>query len=139
MEAELQIEVIIPLRNPTDVLRKTVCSLVEQTNSDFSVLISDNFSTQGQELISEGVNQLQGAGIAVRVLRPPAELGRVEHWNWAHHGAAGAWLKPLFAGDWLEPDYVARPRRAHRLILGMSKHIDLFLGEFGPQPNKQRK
>jgi glycosyltransferase involved in cell wall biosynthesis len=101
------LEVIIPLRNPTDVLEQTIQSLAAQTDRGFSVLLSDNFSTQGIEFISRAEITLNNSGISVRRIRPPESLERVEHWNWAHLQATGKWLKPLFVGDWLEPAYVA--------------------------------
>lgn len=100
-------EILIPVRNPTDVLRQTVESLAAQTGKNFSVLISDNFSTTGQEHIEDALAVLARAQVSSRRIRPPSELGRVEHWNWLHYQSTADWLKPLFAGDWLEPDYVA--------------------------------
>jgi hypothetical protein len=106
------LEIILPLRNPTDVLEKTVESLATQSNRRFSVLLSDNHSTQGMEFIDGAAQSFQTAGITVRRVRPPFELGRVEHWNWAHHEANCEWVKPVFAGDWLEKDYVEKLRAA---------------------------
>ena len=106
------LELILPLRNPPTVLGKTVESLVAQTDKNFSVLISDNHSTQGEELFADAIARFTAAGIPVRRVKPPFELGRVEHWNWAHHESTADWLKPVFAGDWLETDYVARLRAA---------------------------
>lgn len=142
------IEIILPLRNPTEVIGQTVQSLVAQTDRGFSLLISDNHSTQGEGLIAAAADQLENAGIAVRRMRPPVELGRVEHWNWAHHQATAGWLKPVFAGDWLEPDYVARLRAAmernpvcryifagyvlHRLNAPPTKVISAWAGRFLP-------
>ncbi len=103
------LEILIPIRNPTEVFRLTVDSLAAQTDRGFSVLLSDNFSTSGQEHL-EYANRLAERGIAVRCIRPPVELGRVEHWNWLHYQSKATWLKPLFAGDWLEADYVATVR-----------------------------
>ncbi len=108
----MDLEVIIPLRDPTGVLKKTIESLHAQTNRAFDVLLSDNFSTKGQELIASAIEELQREGIRVRRLQPPRELGRVEHWNWAHHQGEGNWLKPVFVGDWLEPTYIAKLRGA---------------------------
>jgi len=104
----MTLEIIIPLRNPTEVLDKSIESLIAQTDRNFSVLISDNHSTKGQEYIGRARDRLAQSGIAVRKIEPPAELERVEHWNWAHYQSSGDWLKPLFVGDWLEPGYVAR-------------------------------
>jgi hypothetical protein len=106
----MTIEVLIPVRNPTEVFAKTFDSLAAQTDRNFSVLISDNFSTKGSEQIESALKKLSEAGIAARKVRPPSELGRVEHWNWLHQQSGADWLKPLFAGDWLEPAYISRVR-----------------------------
>lgn len=106
------LEIILPARNPTAVLELTTRSLAAQTDRRFSVLLSDNHSTQGGEALDAAAVKLEEAGIPVRRVRPPFELGRVEHWNWAHHESTGDWLKPLFLGDWLEANYVAELRAA---------------------------
>lgn len=106
------LEVVMPLRNPTDVLRQSIESLACQSTRDFSVCLSDNWSVRGQEYFEEAEAHLRGAGVMVRRVRPPIELGRVEHWNWAHHQCEGEWIKPLFAGDWLGAAYVETVRRA---------------------------
>ena len=108
MPADLAI--ILPLRNPPPEFLQTVDSLVAQDDRGFMVLLSDNYSRTGEELIATAEARLAGAGIPTRRVRPPFELGRVEHWNWAHFEADAEWLKPLFAGDWLAPDYVRRWR-----------------------------
>ncbi len=104
------LEIILPLHNPTAALQRTAGSLAAQTDRGFSVLISDNFSATGGEFITGAVEQLRAAGIPARRVQPPAELGRVEHWNWMHYESNADWLKPLSAGNWLEPGYVARLR-----------------------------
>jgi hypothetical protein len=100
------LEIVMPLRNPGDKLIETVGSLEAQTERNFSVLISDNFSSTGREWIDRALSRLQVAGIPARLVRPPFELGRVEHWNWAHGQVTSDWLKPLFVGDLLAPRYV---------------------------------
>ncbi len=107
------LEIIMPVRNPTEVLAQTAASIAGQTDRGFSVLISDNYSTKGGEWIDAALNEFQKAGISARRMKPPVELGRVEHWNWAHHQTDAEWTKPIFAGDWLESVYVARLRAAH--------------------------
>jgi hypothetical protein len=106
----LDIEILIPLRNPTEVLAQTIKSLVGQTERNFSVLISENHSTEGLDHVKGAEAMLLGAGIEYRLVRPPRACGRVEHWNWAHSQSGADWLKPLFVGDWLEPQATARWR-----------------------------
>ena len=106
----MTLEILIPIRNPTEVFAQTIDSLAAQTDKNFSVLISDNFSTKGQVHLTAALEKLSAAGIPARRVQPPVELGRVEHWNWLHEQSQADWLKPLFAGDWLEPVYMARLR-----------------------------
>ena len=106
------IQIILPLRNPPVELEKTVRSLTAQTDRDFSVLVSDNYSTEGIERIESAVSELRATGITVNRVHPSDELGRVEHWNWAHHQATADWVKPIFVGDWLEPSYIRELRAA---------------------------
>lgn len=104
------LDVIVPVRNPGEPIKGTIESLIAQTDRQFGVLLSDNYSASGVNRIEEARAQMEAVGIQVRYLRPPEELGRVEHWNWAHFASEADWLKPLFVGDTLEPEYVARLR-----------------------------
>lgn len=102
------LEIIIPARNPGAELDQTVASLASQTDRDFSVLLGDNFSTTGHEHLNNALRQLSAAGIPAKCLKPPFELRRVEHWNWAHAQSQAEWLKPLPPGGRLKPEYVSR-------------------------------
>ena len=101
----------MPVRNPGAKLLETGASLAAQTARGFGVVLSDNFSTSGQEILAQFEAEMAAAGIPVRRVRPPYELGRVQHWNWAHAQGTADWLKPLFVGDLLQPDYVLRHRQ----------------------------
>jgi hypothetical protein len=100
------LEIIIPLRNPGAELASTIASLTSQTDRDFRVLLCDNYSTTGIEPIMAAQKQLVAAGIAIHCVKPPFELRRIEHWNWAHAESRGEWLKPLLPGGTLKPTYV---------------------------------
>lgn len=102
------LEIILPVRNPGDRLAETTASLRAQTRRGFGVVLSDNFSTSGLDHLQAAQQDLETAGIPVRRVRPPSELGRVQHWNWAHAQGQAEWLKPLFVGDLLQPGYVER-------------------------------
>lgn len=105
------LEIIIPVRNPGTKLLETGASLVTQTERNFSVLLSDNRSTTGQDMMEQFYREMASAGIFIRQVKPPYALGRVQHWNWAHGEGRAEWLKPLFVGDLLLPAYVERLRR----------------------------
>lgn len=102
------LEIIIPVRNPDVTLARTVSSLVSQTDRRFGVILSDNFSVAGLDHFPDAEERLAAAGISVRRLRPPRELERIEHWNWAHTQSSAGWLKLLLPGERLAPEYVAR-------------------------------
>jgi hypothetical protein len=102
------LEIIIPVRNGSRRLLQTAASLAAQTDRRFSVVLSDDFSATGPAQIEEAQHQLTAAGIAVRRLRPPRGLKRLEHWNWAHAQSRAAWLKLLLPGEELRPAYVER-------------------------------
>lgn len=106
------IEILLPIRNPSPVLERTIESILWQTDRSFKVLISDNYSREGIDRIDAAVRRLETAEIAVRVVRPPVELGRVQHWNWVHLQSDAEWLKPLFVGDWLEKDCIQECKAA---------------------------
>src|SRR5260221_14248792 len=108
------LKIIVPLRNPGAELAPTVASLVSQTDHDFSVLLSDNFSATGLDHLTEAQKQLAAAGIAVRCVKPPFELRRIEHWNWAHAESRAEWLKPLTPGGALKPAYVQQLKQRIR-------------------------
>jgi hypothetical protein len=102
------LEIIIPVRNGCRRLLPTTASLTAQTDRRFGVLLSDDYSTTGPAQLDEAQHELTAAGIAVRRLRPPRGLKRLEHWNWAHAQSRAGWLKLLLPGEELKPNYVAR-------------------------------
>ncbi len=111
MIMERQLEIILPMHNPGPQLARTVASLLAQIDQLFSVLLSDNYSRTGLNHLDAAQEQLAAAGILVRRLKPPYELKRLEHWNWAHARSQADWLKLLQAGEELKPAYVQRMRQ----------------------------
>ena len=105
------LEIIMPVRNPGAKLLETGASLAAQSERGFGVVVSDNFSTGGSEILEQFCGAMRAAEIPVRRVKPDYELGRVQHWNWAHGQGAADWLKPLFVGDLLKPDYVKSHRQ----------------------------
>ena len=69
-----KVELILPLRNPTEVLEQTVRSITGQTDRGFSVLISDNYTTKGGEWIDAAMKNFGKRGLP---------RGASSHrWNW---------------------------------------------------------
>jgi hypothetical protein len=104
------LEIIIPVSGYGSALDATMDSLAAQTSREFGVVLSEQPSPGGRSQLEPAAQLLADAGIAVRRVRPRRRLGRIEHLNWAHAQAEAEWLKPLFAGQRLEPQYVAKMR-----------------------------
>lgn len=102
------IEVLLPLRNPTEAFRATVNSLLVQTDRSFSVLVGDDASPASQASAAEAVSRLQEAGIPARRISPPFALRELEQLNWLHRESSAAWVAPLLSGDWIEPQAAQR-------------------------------
>jgi hypothetical protein len=109
MEPEL--EIIIPVRQPGSELALTTASLAAQTDRRFGVVLGDAFSRNGTNFVDTAQWQLAAAGIAVRRVKPPLEMKRLEYMNWIHAQAQAEWLKPLLPGEQLQPGYVERLRQ----------------------------
>jgi hypothetical protein len=100
------LEIIVPVRNPGVKLLETGSSLAAQTERGFSVVLSDNFSADGHDILMQFCDAMKSANIPVNRVQPPYGLGRVQHCNWVHGQGEAEWLKPLFTGDLLKPDYM---------------------------------
>jgi hypothetical protein len=104
------LEIIIPVSGYGAALDATMDSVAAQTARGFGVGLSEQPSPGGRSQLEPAAQLLADAGIAVRRVRPRRRLARIEHLNWAHAQAEAEWLKPLFAGQKLEPQYVAKLR-----------------------------
>ncbi len=100
--------VFLPVRNPGQEFVSSIRSLCDQSDKDFSVLISDNYSSTGSENIEKAAELMRAEQISFQLIKPAKELCRVEHWNFAAFYPLAVWVKPLFSGDELLPDFIAR-------------------------------
>jgi hypothetical protein len=105
------LEIIVPVGKPDEGLAQTVASLTSQTDRSFGVLLNGNADHAVCSGVDEAGAQLTQAGIAVRRVNPPFEMGRIEGWNWAHAQAQAEWLKLLLPGERLKTEYVERLKR----------------------------
>ena len=102
------LEFILPVQNPGSVFNNTIQSIIAQSCNETTVLISDNYSHTGLDLLNAAEKGLFEAGIPVKRIKPPVELAHLQHLNWAHSQSEADWLKPLFAGDELAREYVEK-------------------------------
>jgi hypothetical protein len=109
---KLSLDIVIPVRNGGEALAATLHALLASEDHDFRLLVSDNYSTDGNpwQFILDQFPSGQ-----VVLLHPPEPLGRVEHWTWAARQADAPFCKLLLCGDRFPPDYLGKIRQAFAL------------------------
>lgn len=111
-ETRVWAEIVCPVRNGGEPFARTLRSIAQlRCPRPVRLLISDNRSTDGapwRHRLDEIVN------MPVRVISTPESFGRVEHWNWAFQQIQADWIKPLFVGDTVMPEYFERFEEASR-------------------------
>jgi hypothetical protein len=93
------IEIVCPIRNGGQNFSATLASLRAQGGANRRLLISDNFSSDAQPWRT-ALEEMKDWSI--RIVQPPQELGRVEHWSWACGQSDAEIVKLVMAGDRLE-------------------------------------
>lgn len=119
MQKTADIVVYIPVRNSVEWCRSVPLP------AGLSYVASDNVSTDGSAAA------LRARG--VEVIEQPRDLGRIGNWEFCvrHFLASGKpWMKWLFAGDVLVPDFAAVGARAvaaypqARIVVGDNIYVD---------------
>lgn len=80
-----QLLVLVPTRDRPDLALRTTASLLEQSDENTTVVISDN-----------GTTPLDAGGVA-EVIRPPEPLAMAAHWEWATRTALERYRPTHFA------------------------------------------
>jgi len=100
---DISVSVCIPVLNGVPYIGATLDSVAAQTFRDFELIISDNFSADETAEVIDAWRK-KHPSIACSVVRPPRQLGMLEHWLFAVGKARGRYVKLLMADDLLEPD-----------------------------------
>ncbi|MFU8832791.1 MAG: glycosyltransferase family 2 protein [Wenzhouxiangella sp.] len=95
----------IPVYNGERFLRQALDSLVDQTYSDFELIISDNASTDGTPEICR---EYAGRDPRIRYIRQPINIGVARNWNALVHEARGVYFKWAPASDYCAPQMLER-------------------------------
>ena len=94
-----KVSVIIPAHNAESYISRSVCSVLEQSYSDFEVIIVENGST---DRTMEICKQLSEKDRRIRVCQ--SEKGVSNARNKGLDLACGEWIFFLDADDWLEKE-----------------------------------
>ena len=106
------LDILIPVRNGGEPLRRTLRALAESEDQDYRLFISDNYSTDGSPW-KQSLDAFKPG--QVNLIQPPQPLGRVEHWTWLAQQAEATYCKLLLCGDRFPADFLTMTRRAFAL------------------------
>ncbi|MDJ0614961.1 MAG: glycosyltransferase family 2 protein [Rhizobiaceae bacterium] len=83
--------IIVPTRNRSQQLAKTLLPLTRQTNSDFELVVSDNSDPSEFEK-NQKIVEIVSNTFPVRLIRPKSTLNMTNHWNFALDAAKGKYV-----------------------------------------------
>ena len=96
-----KVSILIPVFNRKDYIAECIQSALDQTYTDFEVVVVDNASDDGTWEICQ---QFASADQRVRIFRNESNIGPVRNWIRCAQEAKGALSKILFSDDSLEPN-----------------------------------
>lgn len=97
------ISVLIPCYNRVNFLSQTLDSVINQTESDWECVISDNASSDGSWEIALDYSRRDSR---IKAIRNSKNLGPVENWLIGLKACRSEWVKILFSDDLMAPDCV---------------------------------
>jgi hypothetical protein len=122
------VSICVPAYNGARFLRECLDSALAQTCADFEILVVDDSSGDNTAALARDYARRFPR---VRVHVNERNLGLVANWNRCVELARGAWIKPLFQDDRLEPECLARMLAAARpgeLLVVTRRTIDFERG-----------
>jgi glycosyltransferase involved in cell wall biosynthesis len=96
-----KVSILIPVYNRTSFIAECIQSALDQTYTDFEVVVVDNASDDGTWEICKRFAALDQR---VRVIRNDTNIGPVRNWRRCVEEAKGEFSKMLFSDDTLEPN-----------------------------------
>jgi glycosyltransferase involved in cell wall biosynthesis len=96
-----KVSILIPVFNRKDYINECIQSALDQTFTDFEIIVVDNASDDGT---SEICQQFAASDKRVRIFRNESNIGPVRNWIRCAQEAKGSLSKILFSDDCLEPN-----------------------------------
>lgn len=95
-----KVSILIPVFNRKDYIAECIQSALDQTFTDFEIVVVDNASEDGTW---EMCQKFAGMDSRVRIFRNDSNIGPVRNWMRCAVEAKGEFSKILFSDDCLEP------------------------------------
>lgn len=96
-----KVSILIPVFNRKDYIAECIQSALDQTFTDFEIVVVDNASNDGTWEICR---RFAEADQRVRIFRNESNIGPVRNWTRCAQEAKGEYSKILFSDDCLEPN-----------------------------------
>ncbi len=103
------VSICIPCFNAGETIKETIQSLINQTYSDFEIIVSDNHSTDNTIEIIRSFHDER-----IKIYENESNLGVIQNYHLALSRATGKYVKLLCADDTITPDCI-------------EKQVDIFL------------
>lgn len=97
------VSICIPCYNAGETIKETIQSLINQTYSDFEVIISDNHSTDNTIEIIKSFHDDR-----IKIFENESNLGVIQNYHLALSRATGKYVKLLCADDIITPDCIEK-------------------------------
>ena len=117
--ASPKLSVLVPNYNYGRFLAEALTSVLEQSFTDFELVISDDSSTDNSPAI---ISDFATRDPRIRFTRQPTNLGLAENFNWCLARARGEYVKFLLADDKL-----AHPEALEHLVSALDKNANIVL------------
>ncbi len=118
MAEQPMLSIGMPVFNGQRFLETSVNALLDQTFTDFELIICDNASTDNTPTICD---RLVAGDDRVRVIRHPANIGAAENFTAAFNHASGQFFK------WAADDDLHQPRFVEACVDALQRHPDAVL------------
>lgn len=102
---QVKVSIGLPVYNGADYLEAAIQSVLNQTFTDFELIISDNGSTDGTQEICEA---FQAKDNRVKYYRQPENLGASKNFNFTVDAANASYFAWLSHDDYLAPEYIEK-------------------------------
>ncbi len=100
------VSIVMPTYKRPEMIKRAIKSVLEQTVTDWELVISDDEDPPGQTW--EYLQSLAARHKRIRIFRNTGDHGQIPNNNFVLQQARGTWIKPLYDDDALKPGCLQR-------------------------------